>query len=46
VRAAANTFLEDYRRLWEARFAQRDVLLHDIAADEASAPARTRSRKK
>ncbi|MFT6396404.1 MAG: DNA-binding transcriptional ArsR family regulator [Bradymonadia bacterium] len=33
--AAANRWLEDYRALWQARFDQLDVLLHQLA-DEAS----------
>lgn len=32
--AAANTWLEDYRAMWEARFAQLDSLLSEMASDE------------
>jgi DNA-binding transcriptional ArsR family regulator len=32
--AAASTWLEAYRALWEARFAQLDRLLHAIAREE------------
>lgn len=31
--AAANTWLEEYRALWEARFAQLDELLIDMASE-------------
>ncbi len=31
--AAANTWLEAYRALWEARFAQLDALLHEMACE-------------
>jgi DNA-binding transcriptional ArsR family regulator len=34
----ANGWLEDYRRLWEARFQQLDALLQDL---QAPAPAKT-----
>ncbi|MCO4762174.1 MAG: helix-turn-helix transcriptional regulator [Myxococcales bacterium] len=32
--AAANTWLEAYRALWEARFSQLDLLLEDMALSE------------
>jgi DNA-binding transcriptional ArsR family regulator len=32
--AAANSWLEDYRALWEARFEQLDVLLHELTQNE------------
>ncbi|MEM7136290.1 MAG: metalloregulator ArsR/SmtB family transcription factor [Myxococcota bacterium] len=33
--AAANTWLESYRALWEAKFEQLDTLLRDLARDES-----------
>jgi len=34
---AANTWLEEYRAQWQARFAQLDVLLHDMTRKKSRA---------
>lgn len=39
--AAANTWLEEYRARWKARFAQLDALLHDITRVEGRGKTRT-----
>lgn len=38
--AAANAWLEEYRRLWEQRFAQLDDLLQELQAAEKKTPRR------
>jgi DNA-binding transcriptional ArsR family regulator len=37
---AANSWLENYRRFWEAQFERLDVLLEELKADEQAKPGK------
>jgi len=43
--AEASAWLEDYRRLWERRFASLDAVLDDLAAQERKPPGRKAARR-
>ncbi len=44
--AAANEWLENYRRFWEGSFQRLDDLLHEMKSNEAKTAARSRKRKR
>src|SRR5689334_24012335 len=44
--AAANEWLENYRRFWEGSFQRLDDLLHEMKSNESTNDAKSRGRKR